>query len=168
MNKIQERAGVKLDVNAPAKPEEPVRSQFRPVVGGRNNKNKVTATVIITEGTQEGRILAKQAILELASRGFATLLQAESFGEATVSVHPKYLHELIGTKGKIIRAIEDTLGVKLTIPKTDWNPKTVQVCMDTYNFTCVLWVAGLYVYTPVTTSTHPNEHTPIRSVHIPF
>lgn len=140
MNKIQERAGVKLDVNAPAKPEEPVRSQFRPVIGGRNTKTKVTATVIITEGTSEGRSRAKQAILELASRGFATLLQAESFGEATVSVHPKYLHELIGTKGKIIRAIEDTLGVKLTIPKTEWNPKTIQIGNQVP--TCRVGIAG--------------------------
>ena len=141
MNKIQERAGVKLDVNAPAKPEEPVRSQFRPVIGGRNTKTKVTATVIITEGTSEGRSRAKQAILELASRGFATLLQAESFGEATVSVHPKYLHELIGTKGKIIRALEDTLGVKLTIPKTEWNPKTIQVRM----YTVIVFVPSFHL-----------------------
>merc|ERR1711865_79615 len=117
-----------------------VRSQFRPVIGGRNTKTKVTATVIITEGTSEGRSRAKQAILELASRGFATLLQAESFGEATVSVHPKYLHELIGTKGKIIRAMEDTLGVKLTIPKTEWNPKTIQIGNQVP--TCRVGIAG--------------------------
>lgn len=128
MKKIEEKAGVRLDVNAP-KPEEALGgggNQFRPVVGGRSKK-KQTATVIITEGTTEAQMIAKKAVLELADRGYAALLQSESFGEASVSIHPRYLSEIVGTKGKIINAIQDELEVKLTIPKTEWNPKSVQV-----------------------------------------
>lgn len=130
MNAIQEKTGVKLDVNAPKLEDSSSNgggggSQFRPVVGGRNNKQ--TATVVITEGTSETRQLAKKAILELADRGYATLLQAEGFGESSVTVHPKFLSEIVGTGGKVIKAIQTGLEVKLTIPKTDWTPKTVQI-----------------------------------------
>ena len=122
MNAIQEKTGTKLDVNAPK--AEDNGSQFRPVVGG---KAKAKATVVITEGTSEGMKLAKKAILELADRGYAALLQAEGFGESSVSVHPRFLSEIVGTGGKIIKAIQTELDVKLTIPKTDWTPKTIQV-----------------------------------------
>jgi len=126
MNAIQEKTGTKLDVNAP-KPDEKTSggsNQFRPVVGG---KNKAKATVVISEGSTEGQKAAKKAILELADRGYATLLQAEGFGESSVSVHPRFLSEIVGPGGKIIKAIQSELDVKLTIPKTDWTPKTVQV-----------------------------------------
>lgn len=128
MNAIQEKTGVKLDVNAP-KLEEGTSSgggsQFRPVVGGR--KSTQTATVVITDGTSESRQVAKKAILELAARGYATLLQAEGFGESSVEVHPRFLSEIVGTGGKIIKAIQSNLDVKLTIPKTEWTPKTMQI-----------------------------------------
>lgn len=123
MNAIQEKTGTKLDVNAP-KPDENGGNQFRPVVGG---KSKAKATIVITDGTSEGMKAAKKAILELADRGYAALLQAEGFSENSVSVHPRFLSEIVGTGGKIIKAIQSELDVKLTIPKTDWTPKTMQV-----------------------------------------
>ena len=127
MNAIQEKTGTKLDVNAP-KPEEKAAAtnQFRPVVGGRS-KSTAKATVVISEGTTEGQKAARKAILELADRGYAALLQAEGFGESSISVHPRFLSEIVGTGGKIIKAIQSELDVKLTIPKTDWTPKTMQV-----------------------------------------
>lgn len=125
MNAIQEKTGTKLDVNAP-KPGETSggNNQFRPVVGG---KAKAKATVVITDGTAEGMKAAKKAILELADRGYAALLQAEGFGESSIAVHPRCLPEIVGVGGKIIKAIQSELDVKLTIPKTDWNPKTIQI-----------------------------------------
>jgi hypothetical protein len=44
-----------------------------------------------------------------------------------VTVHPRFLAEIVGAGGKTIKAIQSALDVKLTIPKTDWTPKTVQV-----------------------------------------
>jgi len=126
MNLIQEKTGTKLDVNAPKLEEKAAGSQFRPVVGGKS-KSTAKATVVITEGSSEGQKAAKKAILELADRGYATLLQAEGFGESSVGVHPRFLSEIVGTGGKIIKAIQSELDVKLTIPKTEWTPKTMQI-----------------------------------------
>lgn len=128
MNAIQEKTGTKLEVNAPKLDDSKAGSgnQFRPVGGGRSNK-KQTATVIITEGSAETRQLAKTTVLELADRGYAALLQADGFGESSVSVHPRFLSEIVGPGGKIIKAIQSNLDVKLTIPKTDWTPKTMQI-----------------------------------------
>lgn len=123
MNAIQEKTGTKLDVNAP-KPDENGGNQFRPVVGG---KSKAKATIVITEGTSEGMKAAKKAILELADRGYSALLQAEGFSENSISVHPRFLSEIVGKGGAIIKAIQTELDVKLTIPKTDWTPKTIQI-----------------------------------------
>ena len=123
MNAIQEKTGTKLDVNAPklddAKPSS--------AGNNRSGSKKQTATVVITEGTSETRQLAKTTVLDLADRGYAALLQAEGFGESSVSVHPRFLSEIVGPGGKIIKAIQSNLDVKLTIPKTDWSPKTMQV-----------------------------------------
>jgi len=126
MNLIQEKTGTKLDVNAPKLDEKAASNQFRPVAGGRS-KSTAKATVVISEGTAEGQKAAKKTILELADRGYATLLQAEGFGESSVSVHPRFLSEIVGTGGKIIKAIQSELDVKLTIPKTEWTPKTLQI-----------------------------------------
>jgi len=136
---IQERTGCKLDVNAPKQEENGGGgNQFRPVTGGK--KTKVTATVVITEGTNEGRVLAKKAILELADRGYAALLQGDQFGEASISVHPKYMSEIVGSGGKIIKAIQSELQVKITIPKTDWTPKQLQI--GNIQPTCRVGIAG--------------------------
>mmetsp|Transcript_8912 Transcript_8912/g.26486 ORF Transcript_8912/g.26486 Transcript_8912/m.26486 type:complete len:481 (-) Transcript_8912:259-1701(-) len=138
MNAIQEKTGTRLDVNAPAKPDEPA-NQFRPVVGG--HKTKQTATIVITEGdAADSQKIAKKAILELADRGYATLLQADGFGESSVSVHPRFLSEIVGTGGKTIKAIQTALDIKLTIPKTDWNAKTVQI--GNVEPSCRIGIAG--------------------------
>ena len=134
MNAIQEKTGVKLDVNAP-KPDDAAGSnggggnnQFRPVRGGMMKKQ--TATVIITGGTNESRVIAKKAILELADRGYSSLLMGDQFGESTVTVHPRFLSNIVGPGGKIIKLIQSECNVKLTIPKNvDWTPKTIQVCL---------------------------------------
>jgi len=94
---------------------------------GARAKKSAKATVIITEGSPQSKQVAKKAILELADRGYATLLQAEGFGESSVGVHPRFLSEIVGPGGSIIKAIQSELEVKLTIPKTDWTPKTMQI-----------------------------------------
>ena len=133
MNAIQEKTGVKLDVNAPklddaAGSNGGGNNQFRPVRGGMMKKQ--TATVIITGGTNESRVIAKKAILELADRGYSSLLMGDQFGESTVTVHPRFLSNIVGPGGKIIKLIQSECNVKLTIPKNvDWTPKTIQVCL---------------------------------------
>ena len=123
---IQDKTGTKLDVNAPKLDDKDASSGsgFRPVT---TRGKKATASVVITEGSPAGQKAARQAVLELAERGYAALLQAEGFGESYVAVHPRFLSEIVGAGGKVIKAIQTGLDVKLTIPKTDWTPKTIQV-----------------------------------------
>jgi rRNA processing protein Krr1/Pno1 len=108
MMAIQEATGCKLDVNAPAKDDK---------------KAAPKATILLT-GEKEAVKIAKKAIQELATKGYATILQGEGFDESTMSVHPKYLKEIVGSGGKTIKALQSTLEVKITIPPTDWNPNT--------------------------------------------
>ncbi|OEU11982.1 hypothetical protein FRACYDRAFT_263358 [Fragilariopsis cylindrus CCMP1102] len=144
MNAIQEKTGVKLDVNAPklddaAGSNGGGNNQFRPVRGG--SMKKQTATVIITGGTNESRVIAKKAILELADRGYSSLLMGDQFGESTVTVHPRFLSNIVGPGGKIIKLIQSECNVKLTIPKNvDWTPKTIQV--GNVLPTCRVGIAG--------------------------
>ena len=140
MNAIQEKTGVKLDVNAPKLDDAPNggggggNNQFRPVRNG--NMKKQTATIIITGGTNNdsSRVIAKKAILELADRGYASLLMGDQFGESTISVHPRDLSKIVGPGGKIIKSIQSELNVKLTIPKSDWTSKTIQVTFTLRNY----------------------------------
>ena len=129
MQAIQAATGCKLDVNAPAK-------------DGPKTSRVTKATVVITnEGTTtDGIAKARQAILELASRGFATLLQSETFGESHVQVHPRHLSEIVGPGGRTIQALQTGLNVKITIPKTDWKPNAPQIGNSSPS--CKVGIAG--------------------------
>lgn len=111
MMAIQDATGCKLDINAPGKDDGPPK------------KTAAKAGVIITGGDKQAIAKAKKAILELASKGYATILQTDSnFGEFGTEVHPRMLSEIVGPNGKTIQAIQQTLSVKITIPPTDWKP----------------------------------------------
>jgi polyribonucleotide nucleotidyltransferase len=116
MQALQAATGCKLDVNAPPKDAA---------------KPSSTATVVITASTDAGVTsdfgLAKAAIRELERNGYAKILQGEDFAENSISVHPRYLSEIVGAGGKTIKAIQTELDVKVKIPPTDWKPNTPQV-----------------------------------------
>jgi predicted PilT family ATPase len=105
---LQEATGCKLDVNAPAR-------------DGPTDAN-AKAGVVITGPNKESIQMAKKAIQELATKGYATLLQSDNFGEFGTEVHPRMLSEIVGPSGKTIQAIQTSLNVKITIPPTDWKP----------------------------------------------
>ncbi|KAL3904514.1 MAG: hypothetical protein SGARI_004891, partial [Bacillariaceae sp.] len=119
MQAIQEKSGgCKLEVNAPDKDAVPNKRSNKPL----------QATVVITDGTSpEALQKAKQCVLDLAARGYSSLLQADTFGESYIQVHPRSLSEIVGPGGKTIQAIQTALQVKLSIPKTDWKPNTPQI-----------------------------------------
>eukprot|EP00977_Amphora_coffeiformis_P011205 scaffold2686_cov167-Amphora_coffeaeformis.AAC.1 len=108
---LEEATGCKLDVNAPSK----------------DDSRATMASVTLTADKKEALVAAKKAIRELVSKGYATILQSENFGENYISVHPRYLNEIVGPSGQTIKALQTTLDVKITIPPTDWKPNTVQV-----------------------------------------
>lgn len=125
MISIQEATGCTLDINAPDKDAKP----------GTGAK----ATVAIAGPDKESCTKAKQAIQELATKGYARLLQADGFGEFSIQVHPRVLSEIVGPGGKCIQALQKTLDVKITIPSTDWKPGKVQVGKATM---CQVGIAG--------------------------
>ena len=114
MQKIEAALDVKIDINAPAR-DDPNPSP--------------TATVIITadEGNTGGIARAKSAVKELCTKGYSPITEAPGFAEQYVSVHPKYLAEIVGKGGKNIKALQQALEIKITIPKTDYNPRDKQV-----------------------------------------
>ena len=114
MQKIEAALDVKIDINAPAR-DDPNPSP--------------TATVIITadEGNTGGIARAKSAVKELCTKGYSPITEAPGFAEQYVSVHPKYLAEIVGKGGKNIKALQQALEIKISIPRTDYNPREKQV-----------------------------------------
>ena len=110
MQAIEAALDVKLDINAPAR-DDP--------------KPSPTATVIITadEANTGGIARAKSAIKELCTKGYTAITEAPGFCEQYVSVHPRCLAEIVGPGGKNIKALQSGLDIKITIPKTEWNPR---------------------------------------------
>ena len=110
MQAIEAALDVKLDINAPAR-DDPKPSPF--------------ATVIITadEANTGGIARAKSAIKELCTKGYTAITEAPGFCEQYVSVHPRCLAEIVGPGGKNIKALQSGLDIKITIPKTEWNPR---------------------------------------------
>lgn len=131
MMAIQEATGCKLDINAPSKDDMAKAAntgpRFLTAAGAKQpTKGGPTATVVVSGGDLTGRQTAKKAITELANKGYATLLQGEDFTENSISVHPRFLSEIVGPGGRTIKALQETLSVKVTIPPTDWKPNQVQ------------------------------------------
>lgn len=123
MKAIEEASGCKLDINAPSK-DEPTTKQQQQV---RSSKQPQMAIVVVSGDTKDAIQKAKKAIKELATKGYATLLQADNFGEYSISVHPRFLSEIVGPSGRTIQALQQTLDVNITIPSTDWKPNLPQV-----------------------------------------
>jgi len=130
MKAIEEAAGCQVEVNAPDK-DAPVGSGAR------------QATVILSDGSPEQLAKARTAVLELAAKGYAALLQKDAtFGESYVEVHPRHLSELVGTGGKTIQAIQKGCNVTLTIPPTSWRPDAPASIVGGAAPTCRVGVAG--------------------------
>ena len=75
-----------------------------------------TSTVTI-EGSAEGIANARAAIKDLFEKGYCSYTTGDDFAEDFVMVHPSYFPDLIGKNGRIIKAIQDSVGARLNIPK---------------------------------------------------
>jgi hypothetical protein len=87
----------------------------------RDREDRSPAKVMVS-GRADDVKRAIAALKELCDKGYTTVTQDKGFTEQSVAVHPSVLSELIGPGGSIIRAIQDKLEVKITIPDTDWRP----------------------------------------------
>jgi rRNA processing protein Krr1/Pno1 len=86
---------------------------------GKDVEGDVT---IVVSGPQEGVNKAVAALNELASKGYANMLVPEGFQESYVAVHQKYLPDIIGKSGSVIRALNNHTGVKITVPSVTKQP----------------------------------------------
>jgi rRNA processing protein Krr1/Pno1 len=86
---------------------------------GKDVEGDVT---IVVSGPQEGVNKAVTALNELASKGYANMLVPEGFQESYVAVHQKYLPDIIGKSGSVIRALNNHTGVKITVPSVTKQP----------------------------------------------
>ena len=87
----------------------------------RDRDDRSPAKVAVT-GRADDVKRCINALQELCDKGYTTLTQDKGFVEQSVSVHPSVLSELIGPGGCIIRALQEKLVVRVTIPETDWRP----------------------------------------------
>uniref|UniRef100_A0A7S1ZLJ3 K Homology domain-containing protein n=1 Tax=Ditylum brightwellii TaxID=49249 RepID=A0A7S1ZLJ3_9STRA len=92
----------------------------------RDRDDKSPVKVIVTGDSPMDVKKAKEAIKELCNKGYASIIQGEGFIENYVSVHPQVLSEIVGPGGSVIRAIQEKLNVKVSIPSTDWKPGNSQ------------------------------------------
>jgi len=116
MKSVEAATETKLDISAPKADEKMTPKQAE----------KATATVVIS-GAPENCERARAAIRELCDKGYTALTQGEGFSENYVSVHPQVLSEIVGPGGSVIRALQEKLGVKVSIPSTEWKPGVPQV-----------------------------------------
>lgn len=78
-------------------------------------------TISVT-GPAEAVKKALHASNELIAKGYATLIAADDFQESYVAVHHKYLPDIIGKAGSVIRALNNHTGVKITVPAAAKTP----------------------------------------------
>lgn len=81
-----------------------------------------SVTISVSGPDRNGVKKAVHALNELVTKGYATLLAAEDFQESYVAVHYKFLPDIIGKGGSVIRALNAHTGVKITVPQTSKTP----------------------------------------------
>lgn len=80
-------------------------------------KEETTGPVTINiSGPELGVEKASQALHELIAKGYCSLLAPDDFQESYVAVHPKYLKDIIGRGGSVIKALSAHTNVKITVP----------------------------------------------------
>jgi len=106
---IQEATGVNITMPRIDKPAD----------GSPVATSPSTSPVSVTvEGPEAGVKRAVAALNELITKGYTTLLTPEDFVEGSVTVHPRYLPDIIGKSGANVKAIQAVTSVKITIPNT--------------------------------------------------
>uniref|UniRef100_A0A7S2N416 K Homology domain-containing protein n=1 Tax=Helicotheca tamesis TaxID=374047 RepID=A0A7S2N416_9STRA len=88
----------------------------------RDRDDTSPAKVIVTGSSPADVKKAKSAIKELCDKGYTSVIEGEGFLENYVSMHPQFLSEIVGPGGSVIKAIQQKLNVKVSIPSTDWKP----------------------------------------------
>ncbi len=87
-----------------------------------------SSVVVNVTGTEASVNRAIHALNELCVKGYSVLLAGDDFQEGYVAIHPRFLPDVIGKQGVVIRALQQYTGVKITTPantsKTDGTAAT--------------------------------------------
>lgn len=95
---IQEQAGQGVDIQFP------------------KDKESSGPTIVTVSGPPSGVAKAVKAINELCSRGWTSLLSGDDFREGTVGVTTGSIPLVIGPNGSHLKAMQEALSVKITVP----------------------------------------------------
>jgi rRNA processing protein Krr1/Pno1 len=79
---------------------------------------EVSATIAVS-GTAAAVKAAIKAMSELCTKGYANILAPADFIEGNVTIHPKFIADVIGKGGATIKAIQNATGVKITTPPSN-------------------------------------------------
>lgn len=82
----------------------------------KTEKDSTGSVTITVTGVQANVDKAIYAMKELIAKGYAMMLAEEDFRESDVTVHPRFLPDIIGKGGAVIRALGSHTGVKITVP----------------------------------------------------
>eukprot|EP00948_MAST-09A_sp_MAST-9A-sp1_P000415 g415.t1 len=89
----------------------------------RDDTSTAPATITLLGPDMSSLKAAKTAINNLCTKGYCRFTVSEDFKEDHMNIHPQYFNEIIGKGGRVIKAIQTNLDVRINIPKTEraWN-----------------------------------------------
>ena len=66
---------------------------------------------------------------DIVKKGYSALIAGEDFTEGHVSIHPNYISDVIGKNGCCIKAIQEQLGIRMTVPSesASGNASTIKI-----------------------------------------
>lgn len=84
------------------------------------DRDDPAATGVVSINGDDKQCVARAAriVTDLAEKGYCPLLEGKDFVESNVKVPISQVHEIIGKGGRIIKAIQDELSVRLNVPDT--------------------------------------------------
>lgn len=88
----------------------------------KTEKDSTGEVTISVTGEEAGVVKAVAAMKELLVKGYCMLLADPDFRESDVTVHPRYLPDIIGKNGAVIKALGQHTGVKITVPNAVKTP----------------------------------------------
>jgi rRNA processing protein Krr1/Pno1 len=88
----------------------------------KTEKDSTGDVTISVTGEEAGVAKAITAMKELLAKGYCLLLSDPDFRESDATVHPRFLPDIIGKNGSVIKALSQHTGVKITVPTASKAP----------------------------------------------
>eukprot|EP00939_MAST-03C_sp_MAST-3C-sp1_P004127 g4127.t1 len=112
LHAIQDKTGTKI--NTPSRKVESEDDKRRKGEIPALNDQDTTSTITIT-GPKNGVKIAKDSVLQIAKAGYCRLLNPE-MKEGFTKVPANTIGEIVGSKGRTMKALQDAFKVKIRLP----------------------------------------------------